>query len=926
MRQQRRKERNVSLIILFSIIAISILLTSVLLGVLLPRTLVAVEFNAFPPLFLKDPPFECPTPEFVHRPPGGNGNICIAWYNRTSLYYWKAISGNPQMIVVTFDENRTSILSFSQNLFSSPSVYQGSGFLDCTYFASNDTFVLLSSTPSVSVFTPQGEKLSEVEMTHPTEDPTSTSLFYDENDQFYVDNTYEFPADGYRTLDIITGIVGNSIPLTHELGIQVDRISAMNRNLVDGKVYISLRLNDSFGTPSVIAILNTATNIIESTCVSPIEGTVIGSISADSDGVLWIATGGQASAPALNHAIYRYSTTMFPKEAIKAYTFSLNCTVTKKAIGDSTFLVSPPFTQGSGCFNSTIQTYTIGHEEPRLTPRKPHKRNVYDTLVTQNPEMHMSDAHEATTHQVLHTENITDLLVNGTFGFGRKRSVYNTSLYGTWGETGTGINSYGITSNDISFGQDAVFESVTQDGYIITKCVMFFHTVLNDGGQTQMLSVFSFFDDSITNSFFFQFTSVGDCAIYDNQRSLRADHEQGRFLLAWVSSTRSKLCVALSQDLSVSTLDEFVFDFPGQNISKLDIAVWGDYYTACWNDLNAASPWSKCYIIEKSRMLNSSLGMPRIISVPAPHIVAVEGHKATASPFHQPPNNGPRGPVMHAFPCGIFGTITANSGGVFNMKLCQSVNFDTLMITTSDSLTTIGPYNDGVTGTCQSETTCITTAISVLDPNRYDVSTAYRHFPSLDGGIERIAFAITVGADGSEDSKILAGSFVINNTGYLVSEDTLQTFDPTTDNQYNPSITFTPDGVFWILYEQYNSNGPSIQLYLTRIFYNSTIFTAPFLAQTKLWPSIPGQEAVSKQHLYAIPQHNSSVHVRNPYIYCPPPTCSWVSRSINVFSHQYSSLTKTFAFDGCNQYDVCFNGVVYEYFQNYSLPPSQVAQ
>lgn len=872
-------------------------------------------------LEVRSVPYTCPTLELSHQPGGTEfGGICIAWYNATTLYYFKNIGGDPHMIALTYDENRTTVLSQSDNLFSSPSIY-GSAFMDCTYYASNDTFVLISSDPNVYVFSPTGEKLHETPLT--LAGPASgnreqgTSLFYDENNQFYIDDTWSNAFVGqYRTLDVDTGVIGDAFVITDEL-TQTEsqqRVTGAERNVLDNRIYALKEYAEQYEPPTQIVVLDLNSSTFKPTCLETTAQAKLASITFDVDGVAWVATGGNAQGSFSPQSIYRYSGPIFPLDATAATTFSLQCT--ENAVGFVATVVEYPERNatvvGSGCFGSQIRVYSSNQTENYLIPTVAiDARPARKSSVKKSNAPKFNDRSVEATCAVAHQHVSAPANMTVEFNATSKRTAYSGDVIGS-SSTSTSQSSTTIR-NDLSEGI-----AILEDPVPLYYRLLRLYSNSNGGVERHQLSVGLGFGPGgigqyeLTSSVF-----TGDCLTFDNQRAAAPDHEENRFVFGWITAARSKLCLALTGGNNITSFDLYEFDFPSQNISKMNMAVWGDYYTVCWNDLNAPNPWANCYVIEKARMINTGMGMPRIMPVPKPSIVYNSGQKATATTIQQPANNGPRTPVMNAFPCGLFAAITANLGGVLDLKLCETVDFDTSTIVASDSLTTIGAYDNGSSGTCTSETQCIDTITTELDPNRYDVTATYRRFPFL-GNIEQIGIAITVNANGAGDSAILAGRFTINATGHL--EGTVQTFDPTTENQWDPDVVFTPDATLWIGYRNFVPADATANLLVTRWFYNATGLVTPQIVQNSAYQPPSGTKSIEQGYAFAIPGYNSTITVLDTITTCDS-VCQRFFYATNILWNAEQRFARRFyAYDDCNQEATCLTSIDFVYRANYSLP------
>lgn len=324
---------------------------------------------------------------------------------------------------------------------------------------------------------------------------------------------------------------------------------------------------------------------------------------------------------------------------------------------------------------------------------------------------------------------------------------------------GGGIEFYRVTP--ASVGQYAPTQTTILPRSIAASATQWVHIMQNPNTATNLVGWY------LTTTFTLSQLTPPPCNGALGEFVIRFDVEAQRWVIIWVAGS-SNICFLLSNTIDpLGTYTHTAYNFAGQNIRDLQFSVWGDYYLTTWNNVNllGALGDSKCNVWERDRFINGG-GMPRVLQVPSPSIVSTDGYRATSSPLHQPPNNGPRSPVQQSFPCGIFVAMTANSGGVLNMRMCQSINFDTSMVTTLDSRTDIGTYNDGASGTCVSETSCVTCGTSVkINPHRYYTATAYRSFPAKN--YEKLAVAITIDSDGTSVEKIRWGEFFMNTDGSL---------------------------------------------------------------------------------------------------------------------------------------------------------------
>lgn len=903
----------------FSAVAGMVVLVCIVLSTVLVTTLAPAPRSGSNETVpeLAENPWSCPEIEFVYQPGSKEfGGICLAWYNDTTLYYFKWFSGTPEMRAITFNENRTEIISETGNLLQGG--FTGEAFLDCTYLPQNDTFFVIGDNPTLTRISPDGTILSSVNVDDTLfNDASTTSLFYDQNGQFYVDNTYSQNFGGsYRTLDVETGLVGPPNVVSDELLFGAVRFTGGEYNRADGRIYMIRDQFEQYEPPSLIGVLNQEQNIFERVCSPTIAAqTKFATISFDVDGIPWVGSGGQATLPFLPQSIYRFDQPFFPINSTAPSTFTLECTESIQAPKyDMTSYPARNFSiTGTGCQGGEVRVVSVAHNledefqavgNTEMSTRKVSKSIIKPPLAhnKRSQTVYVATSHS---HFAGHLVNTTAMLDDQ--GKRKRNLVYNSSITGSFRGTSGGSTNVGLDFRDPSVPEDAyyvmpgLYRSIKWSPQMSAQQLRSF--LISDQQSLAAPFALTLVLDMIT----------GDCADYsDNQRLLRFDHAANKTVFGWTTNSRSKLCIFVSE-ANYSAFDQFEFDFAGQNITKLEFSVWGEQYNLCWNDLLAVNPWSKCFVLERERMLNPSLGMPRLVAIPALNIST--SYPVSSMPLHQ--EYGATAPLSTAYPCGVLVGSTAQMGGVINLKLCQSVDFDLAQVVASDSLTTIGTYDDGSSGTCASVTACIVTSNTVLDPNRYDLISTFRYFPELMA--QRLGVAIVVDANGAGDSKILTGTFTVDNMGMLTSEGTLQTYNPTTNDQYNPSIAFTNDAVFWLRYREIVNTGADTQLFIARLFYNQTTFVNSLTDDDigvplgdNRWEVPAGQNAIVNNKIVVSPGYNSTILSSDPVTICPSP-CSVFSRNVpRMFNTRQRFGTKYFAVDDCNQFATCLSTVEFD--------------
>lgn len=102
-----------------------------------------------------------------------------------------------------------------------------------------------------------------------------------------------------------------------------------------------------------------------------------------------------------------------------------------------------------------------------------------------------------------------------------------------------------------------------------------------------------------------QYTTETPCNVPSTMRAIRWDYKTSRFVYAYMASTMSDLCISIGDKTKR-------FDFPGVYASNFTLAVWGMYYTVCFNNVNEDCV-AQCHVfdrsLEKTAYVKLSAGM-----------------------------------------------------------------------------------------------------------------------------------------------------------------------------------------------------------------------------------------------------------------------------------------------------------------------------
>jgi len=165
------------------------------------------------------------------------------------------------------------------------------------------------------------------------------------------------------------------------------------------------------------------------------------------------------------------------------------------------------------------------------------------------------------------------------------------------------------------------------------------------------------------------------CATFGDIQPVKIvyDFESSKFVVGVLAGNiHNTFCVAVSQtsDPTGSWWSYVFTDASFFNYTNgFDFAVWGDYYTACWN----ADAIQKCAIFERSQMVIG--GTPNVVLVTNLFTVTPGFGTPPIEPF--PQRESKRGVFMNiTAPCGAFAMLDEGSS-TLHVSTCSSINFTT---------------------------------------------------------------------------------------------------------------------------------------------------------------------------------------------------------------------------------------------------------
>jgi len=642
--------------------------------------------------------------------------------------------------------------------------------------------------------------------------------------------------------------------------------------------------------------LNFNTSTVESTCVSESYHS-ISSLAITEDGRYFMGSGKRD-----RFQLYTLSSAPTPENALVAENWILQCSddVLNLTLGDAITIDHNFEVVGEAC--GTPQLFDGSDSPAGFIPIVAKRSEETSYIMHPNQEM----AAELVVEGTHHIESIQPILVTNETGVQKRQIPIEPPLYPFATSSGTPI---------VISGGQGDYQQLSSRGPLLTDSAIQRYNTLTTSLSIQDTSVFV--------SVILTDIAPANCQIpFPRFHYFWWDGEADRWISVWLPTTRDRVCMAYSTTIDpLGAYSFWEFPFVGQQIDRMDFTIWGDYYLASWNDLNQplATREANLFVFERNRILFGG-GTPRVLSLPRPTIVATDGKRATAVPHRQPNNNGPRGPMNTAFPCGIWTVMTP---GAINMQMCQSINFDTSMITTTESMTIIPIYNDGSAGNCTSEVACIPSGNPPLEHNpfRYEPRIAYRHFPN-SGGMERFVIAITVDADGTNNAKIFIGSFIHQLNGTLTVEREMHTPNLRIDSDFvehnwNPILELSPNNYLLL----FSTGTISTNIGITQVsnfqhfaFDSQLQFMYPrFSSQGNAANNVEAEQP--KRYIQSRPDKQASFAI------------SSILRTTNTFNfwreiNSQAYRSKGIAIDDCNKTATCFREFTYNVRESLPLPPS----
>ena len=725
-------------------------------------------------------PVPCPGSTYVQESPLTLRNIHRSAYNSDNqLLYVFADYGEGEMYHIAVGAYPTVPLVTSLNLIPAGGLLNLDGILAAVYNPTTGLFLISEDNNGMGTLTPDGTTFVSTGESIYCKDLVRNGITgkvwcTNNNDFFEVD-----PTTGAR--------LGPDIDYIYDVAPSGNHIGADGRyaswDPITEAIYVAARTDSSDIGTSYLFKLNTTTGILTGTCLSEEMPLFTVGIDFDNLGRLWVLSGVKELQPHPN-GLYVIDRAPFMPKTTDTPTFNLTCGVgIELPFGSS--LPAPTHTiTGTGC-NGDIpkqsQVY-FGAAFLEVTGGSGggggKKRDLSSTPATSVATHQTSNYNVSVVDACGMLLNSTLSMVNITGNATRKRSVLSNPYHGSI-EYLYDSENY----NELPFTTDARVQQV--DGPSSSEL-----------GATLVSTVNFVLKQSSGATYDLTSATTPNCGTYTNQHQMFFDHVSNRWVVFWVPGSGSYLCAHISATpLMSGSWDSFEWPSPFGFISKLKLAHWGDYYQFCYNE-GDLEVYGNCYVIERARMISPGLP-PRMIALPKPDIITMDSKLATVTPISRPPNNGLMSPMRTAFPCGITASMTGDLGGVLNLVLCQSVDFDLPAVVTIQSMTSVGTYNSAV-GTCASVDECVdigSTGLLTLDPLRYEIAVAYRQF--TDG--ERLAVAVGVDADGTAVPKIKWGEFIMNTNGTLTAlgeTETLHNYPKvaSTRPHWRPGLAYMPTG------------------------------------------------------------------------------------------------------------------------------------
>jgi hypothetical protein len=739
--------------------------------------------------------------------PGGQGGHCLCHnVDDNQLYSFHGEDAGNHVLraynVTGYPDEYTTLL-FGPNLI--PAATYGSGMgkiISCVYRPATQCF-LTTDTTSENLFQTclNGTTTIVGPFTH-AYGFVVRGFAITEDDRFFVNNHFD---DTFIELNPDTAApIGSIIPYNYD--ILGGTVFSMTYSFFYKQFYL---INRRMGTVR-LAGLNINTGDITEGCETITDVAWSGGGALDNQGRVWIATGGDGD---FQFHIYFSSHPPAPLfnptfESPNPIRFE-NCLGLVEAEFSSNYTLLNPRLEGEACCNSNVNMCSISLFA-----------QVDDAFI-------ISTAAEAKKRNQQKKSTMTNMTESHMTAISASTVVYNVSMShvntsmaysSTWNSTVDGAKKRNVDNapppwyrfEHVATTSTFSYLSSIQKNMPIRVSGSLSNRYTYMIGRTDVNAITLYENGVISDATTVTGGLGNPCVSHSGEYDIHFDHEVRRWIFVW-SAEVDNICIRVTADDSYfSGMDTvFQWQFTGQTISKLSFGIWGDYYNMCWND---STNYGTCYIVERQRILFGG-GTPRVVQIPAPEAISTLNHPLTVSVHQQLGNNGPRGPVMQAFPCGIFTVISSDQGGIIDMRQCISVNFDTSTIMSQNVRTIVGVFNDGASGSCTALDQCIPNSLGLeLDPNRYDVRTSYRHFPVQDLtsalGLEMMAVAHVVDADGTNNAKARWGEFIMQPDGSLVPVgDGMYIFDPFQGQRhvFDVNVAYTPSGMLALTYRPSNA-------------------------------------------------------------------------------------------------------------------------
>lgn len=757
------------------------------------------------------PTFTCPDTQFVQTPTITDTGICIAYNsNDGGLYYW---NGANEFRRLNIDDYPTTVpVGEGPNLASPGGIVSGADYIDgCAYDPVSGEF-----------FVSKNGQLGRHSLSN-----TYTLLSNTGYDAYYIGRTGdgrlfgltdgggEYPSERF-TLQEYNSSTGATIG--SEMHINLDIVPTgvyvlgvgMAWDPFTQRMYVAFRTR-SIENPSTISasgawiarVDTSFMGIAQATCITSLPSTVT-NIAFDSTGRLWTATSGtggdkkKRTTVAVDWSIYVTSDGVGPMPTQMAGGFDLTC---ESSTVDHNIEALPIPSVGYdigglGCNGETIARVLVNYlpgtvglplllEDRTIQETGDHIVMAYHTTVMTGGEANFTNMH-IMPNNLTFSGNVPKkrAIASHPLWFSRRLQSYN-DVIGSSGPTPRDQYSGGVASPGLESWQ----------------------MVMNpDAGPYPMLVSYTE-EESVDLSI----VPTVNCQTvqWPVQIVGRYDSVADRFVYAYVGNVGNVLCILVSDTSSaLGAWSAFEFSLGAAvDAKRMDFAIWGNHYLTCYDD-DAASGGvpgvhSNCLALERDRIINGG-GTPRMVTLPKHSIVAFEASAATASLLNQEPNNGGPGAFETAFPGGVIITMAP---GKMGMVAVSMIDYASMAVTSMESTTVIGTWNDGTSGSCENARACVPLPGGGVskDPLRWEPGVAYRYFPST--GETRMVAGITVDADGTDYAKVRWGEFILNSNGTAsLLGDGMQIFQHqltvpgTPRHTFAPAYAYTPSGILVCTY------------------------------------------------------------------------------------------------------------------------------